>query len=129
MSTTAKKTPAKKTTTAKRAAAAGAKAPADHQAKKNEADPGNPDDIVFEYEGHTYVIEAGAFDDIEIAELLEEGKNILVIRQILGADQWQAWKDRARGENGRTKASDAEPFLRALFGAAGQGNSDSSSGS
>ena len=34
MSTTAKKTPAKKTTTAKRAAAAGAKAPADHQAKK-----------------------------------------------------------------------------------------------
>lgn len=105
---------------------ANAKKPSDRQAKKNEAEPDEAVDIEFEWDGDTYVIPADAFDDVEILELLEDEKNLSVVRQILGAEQWSAWKDRNRGASGRVSAGPLAAFLEALFSAAGQGNSPAS---
>lgn len=109
----------------------GAKQPTDRQVKKNEA--GESEDILFPYgEGPDgkpveYVIPADAFDDVEILELLEDEKHLSVVRQILGREQWGEWKDRHRGPGGRVSSEAIEPFLKALFEAAGQGNSSASS--
>lgn len=103
-----------------------AKKPSDRQAKKNEAAPDEAQDIDFEWGGHTYTIPAEAFDDVEILELLEDEKNLSVVRQILGPVQWGEWKDRNRTATGRVPAEPLVEFLEALFGAAGQGNSPAS---
>lgn len=111
----------------------GVKMPADRQAKKNEANPDNTEDIVFAYgedgdgQPFEYVIPADAFDDVEIVELLEDEKNISVLRQILGKEQWDLWKDRSRGATGRVSSATAMSFLQAMFAAVGQGNSSASS--
>ena len=99
-----------------------AKKPSDRQAKKNEAAPDEAQDIAFEWGGYTYTIPAEAFDDVEILELLEEEKNLLVVRRILGT-QWAEWKDRNRTASGRVPAEPLTEFLEALFAAVGQGNS------
>ena len=103
-----------------------AKKPSDRQAKKNEAAPDEAQDIDFEWGGHTYTIPADAFDDVEILELLEDEKNLSVVRRILGGDQWTLWKDRNRNDAGRVPAEPLAEFLEALFAAVGQGNSPAS---
>lgn len=103
-----------------------AKKPADRQAKKNEAKPDEAQSIDFEWGGHTYTVPAEAFDDVEILELLEDEKNLSVVRQILGSDQWSEWKDRNRNAAGRVPAEPLGEFLGALFEAVGQGNSPAS---
>ena len=102
-----------------------AKKPSDRQAKKNEAAPDEAQDIAFEWGGYTYTIPAEAFDDVEILELLEDEKHLLVVRQILGS-QWGEWKDRNRNASGRVPAEPLVEFLEALFAAVGQGNSPAS---
>lgn len=103
-----------------------AKKPADHQAQKNEAQPHMAGDITFEYDGNEYTVAAAAGDDVELLELLEDDKTVTVVRQVLGKEQWDQWKDRYRGDNGRVSTDAVEPFLTALFDALKAGNSSAS---
>ena len=102
-------------------------APDRHQAEKNEANPEQATDITFTHNGHEYSIPADAMDDVEIVEMLEDEKTVTVVRQILGKEQWDAWKDRNRGPSGRISAAVAEKFLTEMFEAMKAGNFSASS--
>lgn len=98
-----------------------AKKPSDRKPRKTaqKAEASLDDDIVFDFEGHDYVIPKGASEDVEILELLEDDQTITLVRQILGRQQWAAWKDRYRRDDGRVDPSKIEPFLTAMFDAIG----------
>ncbi len=100
----------------------GAKKPSDRKAK-DEAQ-GKP--VRFEFEGHTYEIDPDVADDIELMELMadmEAGRPQLlpvVLRQLVGADQWAAFKDRSRGKSGRVRNKTAVDFFTAADDALGE---------
>lgn len=104
----------------------GVKQPSDHRPAKNEANPAAARDIAFEHDGHHWTIPAAAFEDIEVLELLEDENYVSVVRKILGRQQWDAWKNAHRDDEGRVSVTHAEPFITALFEAADQGNSPAS---
>ncbi|MET0490358.1 MAG: hypothetical protein ABW143_09000 [Acidimicrobiales bacterium] len=108
----AKKAAAKKATAARRA----------------EAAPTTPDAVEFDFRGDTYIITRDAFDDVELFELIEDGKEISAARKVLG-DGWQRFKDAARTPEGRVPGEAAEEFLQAMYDSVGLGNSPASSGS
>ena len=79
-------------------------------------------DTEFEHEGHTYYIDGGFVDDIEILEHLEDENNILALRKILGVEQWKQYKDRTRDEKGRVPSEPTMEFLKKLFAEVRAGN-------
>lgn len=107
---------------------ANAKLPSDRlkaeaaQADAAEGESHAINDVTFEYEGETYVIDGGFVDDLEILEHLEDEENIKALRKILGKQQWNDWKDRNRNDKGRIPSAPVIPFLRKLFDEVQAGN-------
>lgn len=104
---------------------ANAKLPSDRlkaEAAASEGESHAINDVTFEYEGHTYVIDGGFVDDLEILEHLEDEENIKALRKILGVKQWNAWKDRNRDDKGRVPSGPVLPFLKKLFAEVQAGN-------
>lgn len=79
-----------------------------------------------EFLGQTYVIEGADVDDLELFELIEDGKGITAVRQILGPERWAAFKanQRAKNAQGKITMEVFNDFLQALMdsiGGQGQG--------
>jgi hypothetical protein len=108
---------------------AGAKQPSDHQPAK--ADVEGPKDTTVYWPpqsedgkpSHEYVIEGEAMDDAELLEYFTDQNFIGALRIMLGPQQWLAYKDNARLENGRVTASGAAEFLNHVLAEVKRGNS------
>lgn len=81
-----------------------------------------PEAVSFEFDGVTYSIDADALDDVELLELIEEEKHILVLRGYLGREQWEEFKDSHRNDRGRVGSEPVKRLMAAVMGATGQGN-------
>jgi hypothetical protein len=107
---------------------AGAKRPADHQPAKEDV-TGPADTLVRwpkEAEGvttHEYLIAAENLDDAELLEYFTDENFIGALRIMLGREQWLAYKEHARLENGRVTASGAADFLNHILAEVKRGNS------
>lgn len=95
-----------------------AKKPQDHKVK----DEAKRKDVTLAHEGIDYTITADAIDDLELFEMIEDGKQLTALRRFLGADQWETFKDSVRTDKGRVRMSDAEDFLNKLMDALGNLN-------
>ena len=93
------------------------KKPQDRQAKAE----GKNADLSFDFDGTVYTIPRDHADNIELFELIEDGKNILAARAFLGAKQWDQFKDSVRTPDGRVPAEPTERFLNLLMVAIGGG--------
>ena len=107
--------PTKKTTIP-----AGAKKPADHAPAKEDVE--GPQPVTVEWNGHDYVISPENMDDVEVLEYFTDENFVGALRLILGADQWQSYKDNERNESGRVTASGASEFLDHALKAVKRGN-------
>ena len=97
----------------------GVKQPADRLAKA-EATDGS---VTFEHNG-TYTISAQTFNDVEILEMvgdMQDNPLLLpkVCRTILGVEQWQAWKDASRLDDGRVPGEAMHALFTAMDDAVG----------
>jgi hypothetical protein len=104
------------------------KQPQDHKPKVSETRAeveGAP--LVVEHDGATYEIDRANANNLELMEFAEDGLYLKAIRGYIGLDQWAAFKDKYRDEQGRVDADAFEPFLDAVMRALG--NSPASSGS
>lgn len=90
------------------------KAPQDHL--KAEADPGP---LRFTFDGVAYVVPRENADNMELFELIEDGKSLSAARAFVGADQWREFKDRVRLPDGRVPAAPVNGFLEALMDSIG----------
>lgn len=86
---------------------AGAKTPADRKSKKSDV-------IAFEFEGVTYKLNKADFDDLEFVELLQDDKQLIAFRKLLGNEQWSKFKDSVRTDDGRVPADQAERFFELM---------------
>lgn len=75
-------------------------------------------DRTVEYDGSTYTISSSALDDVEVVEMLEDGKYISAVRRLVGADSWECFKAAYRTDDGRVPMSALEGFLQAVMGGA-----------
>jgi hypothetical protein len=107
----------------------GVKRPADHQPAKEDV-TGPKDTVVYwpplEDGGpasKSYLIAGENLDDAELLEYFTDENFIGALRIMLGRDQWNAYKDAARLENGRVTASGAAEFLNHILGEVKRGNS------
>jgi hypothetical protein len=97
------------------------KQPEDHKAPE-------PKDVVVRWDGNEYTVPSYAFGDYRTFRLLSKvEKNPAVIPDILdrllGEDQHEALIDASEDNEGRVPTEKIGEFLKALFEAAGQGNS------
>lgn len=83
--------------------------------------------LVVEHDGATYEIDRANANNLELMEFAEDGLYLKAIRGYIGLDQWDAFKDKYRDEQGRVDANAFEPFLDAVMKSLG--NSPASSGS
>lgn len=95
---------------------ANAKKPQDHLTSKKEA---NGEDTVVEYNGVEYTIAANALNNVELAEYMEEEKFFAAVKLVLGKDQWTAWKDSVRDDEGIVSVEDFQNFIEVVFGNTG----------
>ena len=100
-----------------------AKKPADHAAKAE----AKGEDIRFDFDGVEYVIPRETADNVELFELIEDGKNFAVARMFVGKEQWSAFKDRVRLPDGRVPGEPTDRFLNAIMAALGNLKASSSS--
>lgn len=97
------------------------KKPQDHQAKAE----AKRQSIDFSFGGVEYSITREDADDVELYELVEEGKYILATRGYLGQEQWDRFKDANRNAAGKVSMQTFNDFLDAAMEAIG-GNSGAS---
>ncbi len=84
-----------------------------------------PDHLTIPFRGVDYTITRELVDDVEIFELLEDGKSLTALRRMLGADQWAAFKE-ANRKDGRVSLTVMNDFLNDtmdVIGEARGGNS------
>lgn len=98
-----------------------AKKPTDHAAKAE----AKGEDITFDFDGTQYVIPRDTVDNVELFELIEDGKNFQVARMFVGAKQWDAFKDSVRLPDGRVPGEPTDRFLNAITAATGGGSVES----
>ena len=55
------------------------------------------DRLVVEFDGQEFRVAKGALDDVEVLEHWEDGKHTLLLRAILGQQQWNLFKQKKRG--------------------------------
>lgn len=108
-------------TTAEQAAKRGAKVPEDHKEPALR-------DVTVEWEGREYTAEAASFGDYRTFRLLtrmEKNPAVLpdILDRLLGEEQHDALIEASEDETGHVPTEKIGEFLRALFEAAGQGNS------
>lgn len=88
---------------------ANVKKPNDHQPAKEDVEGPVSTDV--EWEGHVYTVDADALDDAELLEFFTDENFVGALRLLLGGKQWNEYKERARDEKGRVKATEAAKFL------------------
>lgn len=94
--------------------------PQDHLPKQNPAKAeAQGRDLVVDFEGTAYSITRDRADDLEIMEFVEDQNYIKALRGYLGLEQWNAWKDQARGEDGIVRTSTFEELLDSIMKAIG----------
>jgi len=86
---------------------AAAKKPQDHLAKAEARE----EDAVFDFDGVTYTIPRAQLDNVELLEMIEDGKNITAMRGYVGAEQWAKFKDQVRTPDGRVPGEPTGRFL------------------
>jgi hypothetical protein len=102
-----------------------AKKPTDHKPKQSAKDEAKGKDIVFEHDGITYTIAAEAVDDAELTEQIADmqaGESQLlplIVRRLLGVEQWKAFKDAARDKAGRIPHARLSDLFEAMDDAVG----------
>lgn len=74
-------------------------------------------DVTFEHEGTSYTIPAPAEWSLDAIEAFEDEKIVTLVREVLGAAQWKAYK----AEKRRT-ASDLESLFGSIEKALDSGN-------
>lgn len=81
-----------------------------------------------DFEGTQYFIEKDAVNDLDVMENLAEIQSdpennsammILVIRKIVGREQWNKFKESQRTETGRVTGDNLEAFINKIFKAVG----------
>lgn len=81
-----------------------------------------------DFEGTQYFIEKDAVNDLDVMENLAEiqadpennsAMMILVIRKIVGREQWNKFKESQRTETGRVTGDNLEAFINKIFKAVG----------
>lgn len=88
------------------------------KARREEA-KGEKTPTTFEFGGRTYEVSPDATDNVELFEAVEDEKYLTAARGFLGKDQWQAFKDDHREDDGRVPMAPVEDFLKALMEAVG----------
>ena len=90
------------------------------QSQKWEQPPGSALDAgriihVF-FRGKDYTIAKEDVDDVELFELIEDGKSITACRQILGSERWAQFKEDARDPHtGKVKMETFNDFLNEVM--------------
>lgn len=83
---------------------------------------------IVDFEGTQYFIEKDAVNDLDVMEYLAEiqadpeqnsAMMILVIRKIVGKEQWDKFKESQRSESGRVTGDNLEAFINKIFKAVG----------
>lgn len=92
---------------------ASAKKPTDHLPAK-----GAVADV--EYNGVTYTVPVDYLDNVRVVEKLMDGLVIPVLRDMLGATQWNALLTQVEGENdGVARMTEFEPVMELFFSTVG----------
>jgi hypothetical protein len=107
--------------TARKSIPAGVKQPEDHKEPALR-------DVTVSWEGNEYTASSAAFGDYRTFRLLtrmEKNPAVLpdILDRLLGEDQHDALIEASEDETGHVPTEKIGEFLRALFEAAGQGNS------
>ena len=92
---------------------------ASNKARKAEAKPEKATPTTFEYGEETYTVAPEALDNVELFEAVEDQKYLTAARGFVGREQWDAFKNANRTEDGRVPMEHAEAFLKALMDAVG----------
>lgn len=87
------------------------KQPQDRQAKAE----AKQQDASFVFDGQRYTIPREQLDNVELMEMLEDGKTVTAIRGYVGLDQWARFKDQVRTPDGRVPGEPTERFLNLLM--------------
>lgn len=53
-------------------------------------------EVTFAYDGDDYTIKSNALGRLDVAEPWEDGKYVTAARELLGRDQWSAFKNKDR---------------------------------
>jgi hypothetical protein len=121
--TAATRAPAKKAAAPRKPRATGV------QAAKNEAVPESSTDLIVPLDGVDYRLDEDVFDDVEILEDLAEIQDNdqmhrlpVVMKKMLGEEQWKTWKDAHRNAAGRVPTEPMTEFLSEIFAALSSGN-------
>lgn len=83
------------------------------EAVKTEAEA--PALITLEHEGFTLTYPPAEEWDGDVFELQEDGQMISCVRLILGAEQWEKFKDHLRKKNGKYRGPDAAAVYVAIL--------------
>ena len=83
---------------------------------------------IVDFEGDQYFIDKEAVNDLDVMEYLAEiqadpeqnsAMMILVIRKIIGKEQWDKFKESQRTDSGRVSGDNLEAFINKIFKAVG----------
>ena len=83
---------------------------------------------LIEFEGAQYSVDKDAVNDLDVMEYLAEiqadpeqnsAMMILVIRKIIGKEQWDKFKESQRTDSGRVTGDNLEAFINKIFKAVG----------
>ncbi len=83
---------------------------------------------LIEFEGAQYSVDKDAVNDLDVMEYLAEiqadpeqnsAMMILVIRKIIGKEQWDKFKESQRTDSGRVTGDNLEAFINKIFRAVG----------
>lgn len=74
------------------------------------------DELVVQYDGQTYTIPRANLSSIAFHEAVQDGKDVVMIRELLGPVQWTLFKDK------HTARTDIMAFAESFGAVAGTGN-------
>ena len=92
------------------------------KARRDEAKPEEATPTKFEFGGREYEVSPNALDNVELFEAVEDQKYLTAARGFVGREQWQAFKDDHREDDGRVPMAPVEKFLDTLMKAVGNPN-------
>ena len=69
----------------------------------------------FKFNGDNYIVDGKALDDVEVFEMFEEDKFMSAVKKILGVDQFVAFKDNNRQDDGRIPMEVFGDFVETMF--------------
>lgn len=82
---------------------------------------------LFTFEGVKYQVRRDALEDLDVMDWLGQMQDdddnallmMLVLKRVLGASQWDKFKDSQRDDSGRADPAKLEAFISGLFEAVG----------